>query len=134
MFEWNWMFFYKKGIVANGFTYWSEMTCRCLLGHLLITFACSSKPARRGEAVCAVQVRVAWDILGKQDWLFLDQAFRLRSKYLSRMLPNINGYNLDQKTKGFSVTNLCEDQGVFILQKIRVLWSANREKDWETLF
>jgi len=42
-----------------GFTYGSGMTCRCVLGHLLITFACSSQPARRGEAVCAAQVRVA---------------------------------------------------------------------------
>jgi len=29
------------------------------MGHLIITFACSSQPARRGEAVWAEQVRVA---------------------------------------------------------------------------
>jgi len=49
----------KRGILVNGFAYQNGMTCRCLLGHLLITFACSSKPARRREAVCAAQVRVA---------------------------------------------------------------------------
>jgi len=53
------MKYLKKGILANGSTYQSGMTCRCLLGHLLITFACLSKPARRGEAVCAVQVKLA---------------------------------------------------------------------------
>jgi len=58
MFERNKTLF-KKGIVVNGFTYQSVMPCRCLLGHLHLTFACSSKPARRGEAVCAVLVRVA---------------------------------------------------------------------------
>jgi len=40
---------------------------------------------KEGEAVCAAQVRVAWDIIWKQDRLSQDQAFRLRSKY-----PNID--------------------------------------------
>jgi len=53
------MKYLKKGILTNGSTYQSGMTCRCLLGYLLITFACLSKLARRGEAVCAAQVRVA---------------------------------------------------------------------------
>jgi len=53
------------------------MECRCLLGHLLITFACSSKPTGRGAANCAVK---KWfgDILGKLDRLNMDQAFGLR--------------------------------------------------------
>jgi len=34
------------------------MSSRCLFGHLLITFAFSSQPSRRGEVVCAVQLAI----------------------------------------------------------------------------
>jgi len=54
-----------------------RMEYRCLLGHLLITLACSSKPTGRGAASCTVKKWLG-DILGKLDWLFLDQAFGLR--------------------------------------------------------
>jgi len=53
------------------------MKSRCLLGHLLITFACSSKPSGRGAASCAVKKWLG-DILGKLDRLFLDQFFGMR--------------------------------------------------------
>jgi len=51
-----------------------RMECRYLLEHLLITFACSSKPARRGEVCCAVKKWFGY-IFGKLDLLFLYQAF-----------------------------------------------------------
>jgi len=49
----------------NGF----RLSCRCLLGHLLITFACSSKPTGRVFFGCAVKGKECADedILGKQD-------------------------------------------------------------------
>jgi len=66
-----------------------RMECRCLLGHLLITFACSNKPARRGEVFSDARVNwVVWDILGKLDQLFLEQAFWVKvgipESYVSR--------------------------------------------------
>jgi hypothetical protein len=48
-----------------------------LVGHLLITFAYSSKPTVRGASSCAVKKWLG-DILGKLDRLFLDQAFGFR--------------------------------------------------------
>jgi len=36
------------------------MAYRYLLGHLLITSACSSKPARRGAVFCSAQVKCEW--------------------------------------------------------------------------
>jgi len=53
------------------------MECRCLLGPLLITFACSSKPIGRGAASCTVKKWLGY-ILGKLDQLFLNQALGLR--------------------------------------------------------
>jgi len=53
------------------------MECRCFLGHLLITFACSSKPTGRGSASCTIKKWLG-DILGKLDQLFLNQALGLR--------------------------------------------------------
>jgi hypothetical protein len=52
------------------------MTCALfyMLGHLLITFACSSEPIRRGEYTAQLK-RVARDILGILDWLFVDKPF-----------------------------------------------------------
>ncbi len=51
------------------FSYQKRMECRYLLGHLLITSACSSKPARRGLAFCAAQVKV---------WLCLSISWKTR--------------------------------------------------------
>jgi len=42
------------------------LSSRCLLGHLLITFACSSKPTGRGAVDCVVKKWLG-DILGKLD-------------------------------------------------------------------
>jgi len=45
------------------------MECTYLLGQLLITSACSSKPARRGVAFCAAHVKV---------WLCLSYSWKTR--------------------------------------------------------
>jgi hypothetical protein len=45
------------------------LRCGCLLGHLPITFECSSKPTGRGAVNCAVKKWLG-DILGKLDRLF----------------------------------------------------------------
>ncbi len=68
---------YKKKLTNLQFSISKRMECRCLLGHLLITFACSSKPAGR-----------VGDILGKLDRLFLDLAIwvevEIPKSYVSR--------------------------------------------------
>jgi len=75
-------------------TFRKRMECRYLVGHLLITSACSSKPERRGVAFCAVQVKV---------WLCLSYSWKTRP-VISRLTFLGWGRNTQVKV---SQTSIC---------------------------